>query len=128
MGVLAMLHVTGTTIARIATSRTRICEAAFHSGATAIPVWNAPHEDPHTSRWRAVCSRSLPMRAHVIRAIGIALVVGTVLVLINHADHLADEPTCERFYLKVALTYLTPAVVSLVTARLATRVSHNMEH
>jgi hypothetical protein len=68
------------------------------------------------------------MRMHVVRAIGIALVVGTVLILINHGDHLASEPICEHFCVKIALSYLTPAVVSLVTARLATRVTHNREH
>ncbi|MBA3817833.1 MAG: nitrate/nitrite transporter NrtS [Deltaproteobacteria bacterium] len=49
----------------------------------------------------------------------IAVVVGTVIVLINHGDHLRSEPICKRFCLKVALSYLTPLLVSLVTARLA---------
>ncbi len=61
------------------------------------------------------------MRGHIVRAAVIAVVVGSTLVLINHGDHLADEPTCPHFYLKVALSYVTPAIVSVVTARLATR-------
>lgn len=50
-----------------------------------------------------------------------AAVVGTALVLINHGDHLRMEPVCRRFYLKVALSYLTPFLVSLVSTSLAAR-------
>lgn len=59
------------------------------------------------------------IRRHVVRALLIALVVGTMLVLINHGDHLADEPVCAHFFLKVGLSYLIPAIVSLVSSRLA---------
>jgi hypothetical protein len=61
------------------------------------------------------------MPGDVVRAIVIAIVVGSTLVLINHGDHLADEPVCRHFCLKVTLSYLTPLMVSLVTARLARR-------
>lgn len=55
------------------------------------------------------------------RAVTIGLVVGSVLVLVNHGDHLAAEPCCRLVYLKVALSYLTPFVVSLASSRLAAR-------
>jgi hypothetical protein len=57
----------------------------------------------------------------VLRATLIALVVGTALVLINHGDHIAREPICDRFYLKCALSYVTPFLVSLVSAALISR-------
>jgi hypothetical protein len=60
-------------------------------------------------------------RGAVVRAIWIALGVGTLLLLINHGDHLLREPVCPHFFLKVALTYLTPLMVSLVSSSLAAR-------
>lgn len=60
-------------------------------------------------------------RGVVVRAIWIALVVGTLLLLINHGDHLLREPVCPHFFLKAALTYLTPLMVSLVSSELAAR-------
>ncbi len=51
----------------------------------------------------------------------IGVVVGTVLVLINHGDHLAMEPVCRQFYLKVGLSYLTPFLVSLLSSWLSAR-------
>ncbi len=51
----------------------------------------------------------------------LGLVVGTVLVLINHGDHLAMEPVCNRFYAKAGLSYLTPFVVSLLSSWLSAR-------
>ncbi len=63
----------------------------------------------------------LPWRRASARAIAIAAVVGSALVLINHGDHLRKEPICRGFYLKVALSYLTPFLVSLVSSALAAR-------
>lgn len=60
-------------------------------------------------------------RSAVVRATWIALVVGTLLLLINHGDHLLREPLCPHFFLKAALTYLTPLMVSLVSSELAAR-------
>lgn len=60
-------------------------------------------------------------RRPVVRALALASVVGSALVLINHGDHLADEPVCARFYLKAGLSYLVPFVVSLVSTSLALR-------
>lgn len=50
-----------------------------------------------------------------------AAVVGTVLVLINHGDHLEHEPVCDGFYLKCGLSYAVPFTVSIVSAMLAGR-------
>lgn len=60
-------------------------------------------------------------RANVGRAVLMALIVGTVLVLINHGDHIHEEPVCDHFYAKCGLSYLVPFLVSLVSAMLADR-------
>lgn len=65
---------------------------------------------------------SLPSwRRAWLRALMLAFVVGSTLVLINHGDHLLSEPICERFYLKVGLSYVTPFIVSLASTALAER-------
>lgn len=61
------------------------------------------------------------LRRATLRAALIALAVGTALVLINHGDHIAMEPICPHFYLKAALSYLTPFLVSLFSTLLASR-------
>lgn len=61
---------------------------------------------------------SSPRRA-VARAAGIAAIVGTTLVAINHGDHLRREPCCRGFFWKLALSYAVPFVVSLISTRLA---------
>ena len=66
--------------------------------------------------WRA-------LRANVVRALLIAAVVGSVLLLINHGDHLEHEPMCEDFWTKCGLTYMVPFVVSMVSVALARRRS-----
>ncbi len=53
------------------------------------------------------------------RAVVISLVVGSVLVLINHGDHLAQEPICTHFELKALLSYVVPFTVSLVSSAMA---------
>ncbi len=57
----------------------------------------------------------------MVRALWIAAGVGTLLLLINHGDHLLQEPLCPHFFLKAGLTYLTPLLVSLVSSELASR-------
>jgi len=56
---------------------------------------------------------------HLPRAIVTSLTVGTALVLINHGDHLTQEPICPHFWLKCGLCYAVPFLVSLVSAGLA---------
>ncbi len=58
------------------------------------------------------------------RAIVIAVVVGTVLVLINHGDHLEKEPVCRHFFLKLSLCYFVPFMVSMVSGVLSARERH----
>ncbi len=58
-------------------------------------------------------------RANLRRAVIISAIVGTVLILINHGDHLEHEPVCSNFYLKCVLCYLVPFTVSIVSAMLA---------
>lgn len=61
----------------------------------------------------------LPWARILVRASSLALIVGSVLVLINHGDHLAREPMCRGFYWKLALSYVVPFAVSLVSTLLA---------
>lgn len=66
-----------------------------------------------------VVTSPTPRRPMLVRAACLAAVVGSVLVLINHGDHLAAEPVCAGFYWKLALSYAVPFVVSLISTRLA---------
>ncbi|MEO7229768.1 MAG: nitrate/nitrite transporter NrtS [Candidatus Limnocylindrales bacterium] len=50
--------------------------------------------------------------AHLQRTIAIALVVGTILVLLNHADTLLAGQFSVGLGLKVAANYLVPFMVS----------------
>ena len=61
------------------------------------------------------------LRANLPRALLISVIVGTVLVLINHGDHLHREPVCDAFVAKCGLSYLVPFLVSLGSAVLAAR-------
>jgi len=61
------------------------------------------------------------IREHLLRAIVIAAIVGTILVAINHGDHLENEPVCDFFFLKTGLCYLVPFGVSLFSALWAMR-------
>lgn len=58
---------------------------------------------------------------NLVRALVVAIFVGTILVLVNHGDHIADEPVCDRFYVKCAISYLVPFLVSLGSAVMAGR-------
>lgn len=59
----------------------------------------------------------------VIRAAMLAVFVGTILLLINHGDHLEQEPICPNFCLKASLTYVVPFFVSLISSVWATNRS-----
>jgi hypothetical protein len=71
------------------------------------------------TRFRHVILRNLR------RSLAIAAVVGTILVLINHGDHITMDltlaPVCEHFYAKCGLSYLVPFLVSMVSGVLAAR-------
>lgn len=50
------------------------------------------------------------------RALKVALVVGTLLTLINHGPTLFEYQLTSRHYLQIALTYLVPYLVSTYSA------------
>ena len=54
----------------------------------------------------------------IARAVAIAAVVGTLLLLLNHGDHLSKEPVCAHFYAKALGCYVVPFVVSLASVML----------
>ncbi len=60
-------------------------------------------------------------RAVVRRALAFALIVGPVLVGINHADALVRGGVGARRWLQMGLTLLVPYVVSTVSSVLALR-------
>lgn len=55
-------------------------------------------------------------RKVVLRAAKVAAVVGTILALINHADHLFNFDMDAATWLKVAMTYAVPYSVSTYSA------------
>lgn len=57
--------------------------------------------------------------ANLRRALIVSVIVGTVLVMINHGDHIEKEPVCDHFYLKGALCYVVPFLVSIISAMMA---------
>ena len=65
------------------------------------------------------------IRVNLGRALLVAAMVGTVLVLINHGDHLDKEPVCQHFFAKCALSYVVPFAVSLFSAVVAARAKSN---
>ena len=56
----------------------------------------------------AICMR----REHLRQTVKIALVVGTVLALINQSDVVLDGEATAGTWLKIGLTYCVPFVVS----------------
>jgi hypothetical protein len=66
-----------------------------------------------------VVAPPMPWGRLLVRALTLALIVGSVLVLINHGDHLAREPMCRGFFWKLGLSYAVPFTVSLISTLLA---------
>jgi hypothetical protein len=60
-------------------------------------------------------------RPHLVKTIGIALFVGTVLFAINQLDVVLRHDATSLTYLKIALTYLVPFCVSNYGLLVATR-------
>jgi len=52
----------------------------------------------------------------VLRAIKVALIVGTILALINHADKLLAMSLAPKDWFQIILTYLVPYSVSVWSA------------
>lgn len=62
-------------------------------------------------------------RLVVVRAIKVALIVGTILAFINHGDRIVTLSLDAQGLFKVALTYLVPYCVSTWSAVGALRAS-----
>ena len=65
----------------------------------------------------ALCKRRAVMR----RAAMIALVVGTILAIINHGDRLISGDISSEVVIKILMTYLVPYCVSTYSAVLTIR-------
>jgi hypothetical protein len=61
------------------------------------------------------------------RAAKVALVVGTLLALINHADVLVSTGLSTNIMTKIIITYLVPYFVSAFSSAQALQ-SHNKKH
>ncbi len=70
--------------------------------------------------WREALS-VVGMRRHVEATIRIALIVGTVLFAINHLDVVAAGEATASTWVKAAVTYLVPWVVSNLGILTATK-------
>ena len=51
-------------------------------------------------------------RETVLRAIKVALIVGPILIIINHHDSLLHLELTKHLYIKIVLTFLVPFCVS----------------
>ncbi len=60
-------------------------------------------------------------RVALRRAVMVAMIVGSLLVAINHGDHIMQEPVCSHFYVKCLASYAVPFLVSFASAMLALR-------
>lgn len=69
-----------------------------------------------TSLHHANWAELIRERSIVKRALKIALIVGTLLTLINHGPALIEFHLTSRHYLQIALTYLVPYLVSTYSA------------
>jgi hypothetical protein len=70
--------------------------------------------ESRASRWRLFCSRSVQ-----IRALKTALLVGTILVAINHPEIVLEGYIDTSILLKSLLTYCVPYAVSSYASVLA---------
>jgi hypothetical protein len=68
--------------------------------------------------WRC----ALGYRPMLRRSVRIALVVGTLLALINHGDHLIRVEVTAGIGLKILLTYMVPFAVATWSALVNSRV------
>ena len=75
---------------------------------------------PGWSKWRETPKVCL-YPPHLVRTISIALIVGTVLFVINQLDVVVRGDATTVVWLKSALTYVVPFVVSNLGVLVATR-------
>ena len=76
---------------------------------------------PGLQAWHRLARR----RDIVLRAVRVALLVGTVLALINHGDKLIGGGMQTSDYLKILLTYLVPYCVSTYSSVQTVRFDEN---
>lgn len=69
-----------------------------------------------------MCAGRGPVPPVLRRAITIALIVGTILTVINQGDVLLSGTITPLVLLKIGLTYLVPYSVSIFSALQANRV------
>ncbi len=62
----------------------------------------------------------------LMRAIKVALVVGSILMLINHGDVMLSDGLSIKEYIKITLTYLVPYCVSTYSSTEAVCAAENM--
>lgn len=74
------------------------------------------HPTPHPHPWTIATDRSVMLRAGKI-----ALVVGTVIALINHGDRIVAGTMDASAWAKSALTFLVPYCVSTYSSVMAVR-------
>ncbi|QDS94514.1 hypothetical protein FF011L_32930 [Roseimaritima multifibrata] len=55
-------------------------------------------------------------RSIVLRGLAYSVVVGTILTAINHGDNLLNGQLETRHFLKIALTYTVPYIVSTLSS------------
>ena len=77
----------------------------------AIPTWSTPRE----------ALRVIALRRHLSRTIRIAVVVGTILFVINQLDVVLSGDATAKTWIKSGVTYLVPFVVSNLGVLTATR-------
>ncbi len=91
-------------------------EAAFN--AVTAPAWSLWSEAP------AVVLH----RPHLVRTVTVALLVGTVLFIINQFDVVMAGDATARTWVKIATTYVVPFCVANYGVLTATRHTRNGDH
>jgi hypothetical protein len=76
----------------------------------AIPRWSSPRE----------AARVVAHRPHLTRTIGTALIVGTILFVINQLDVVLRGDATAFVWFKIALTYCVPFCTSNIGILVAT--------
>lgn len=75
---------------------------------------------PTWSRWSQAPAVVLD-RGHLARTIGVALVVGSILFVINQLDTVMSGEATSRTWVKAAITYVVPFCVANYGVLTATR-------
>ena len=77
--------------------------------------------DPHDDGLRC-WQHALTYWPVLRRAVQVALIIGTILLIINHADELLNGQVTDLVVAKIALTYLVPFSVSTYSALAVNRL------